>query len=354
VEQERDHVEPGADQLWPPGKLFELARLAATIGALLLCGALIFPFLAPLTWGLVLAMVFAKPHRSIEIRTRRPNLAAALSVFIVAIIIVAPLLFVTERMVKEVMNGATFLQEQVSSGQWRALVDSHPWMKAVDSWVESTVDLQGLAGKAASWLTNAGAYVVRSSTSQVADVFLAFYFLFFFLKDRRVALETIKTYSPFSDLETQRLFVRIRDTIEATIYGTLVVACLQGGLGGLMFWWLGFPSPMLWAVVMGIVSVIPVVGCSLVWAPAAIFLVLDGRWGEGLLVTGWGALVIGTVDNFVRPLLMGDRLRLHTAPTFISMLGGLQLLGASGLILGPVAVTSTGLLLDFWRRRNKP
>ena len=152
-----------------------------------------------------------------------------------------------------------------------------------------------------------------------------------------------------------RLFRRVGDTIHATIYGTLAVAAVQGTLGGLMFWVLDLPTPIVWGLVMGLLSVVPVLGTFVVWIPAALFLVLDGNWGKALVLAVWGAMVIGGIDNVLRPMLVGNRLKLHTVPTFLSIIGGLILFGASGFILGPLTVTVTMLLIEIWRsRRIKP
>jgi predicted PurR-regulated permease PerM len=214
--------------------------------------------------------------------------------------------------------------------------------------------LRALVGRLGEFFTNIGASLLKQSTGQALTFVLAFYMLFFFLRDRRAGLEAIVRLSPFSDLETGKLIVRARDTIYAMIYGTLAIAALQGAMGGFMFWLLNFPSPLFWALVMGVVSVVPVLGSFVVWIPATIFLALEERWGEALTLGVWGGVVISSVDNFVRPILVGETLRLHTAPTFVAMLGGLQLFGSAGLILGPLAFTSTTLMLAFWRRRADP
>ena len=148
-----------------------------------------------------------------------------------------------------------------------------------------------------------------------------------------------------------RLFGRVADTIYATVYGTLAVSAVQGLLGGLMFWWLGLQTPLLWGVVMGLLAVVPVVGAFVVWIPAALFLLMEGSWGKALILTLWGMLVVGTIDNLLRPVLVGNRLKLHTVLAFLSVVGGLMLFGASGLILGPVALTITTVLLENWRSR---
>jgi predicted PurR-regulated permease PerM len=148
-----------------------------------------------------------------------------------------------------------------------------------------------------------------------------------------------------------RLCGRVGDTIYATIYGTLVVAAVQGLLGGLMFWWLGLPTPMLWGVIMGLLAVVPVLGAFVVWIPAAIFLLLDGSWGKAVMLALWGGVVVAGIDNVVYPVLVGSRLKMHTVLAFVSVVGGLMVFGPSGLILGPVALTITTELLAIWRQR---
>ena len=149
-----------------------------------------------------------------------------------------------------------------------------------------------------------------------------------------------------------RLFSDVIDTVHATLYGTLAVAVVQGTLGGLMFWWLGLPAPLLWGIVMGLLAIVPVLGAFVIWIPAALFLVLEGSGGKAVLLTLWGAIVVGGIDNLLYPILVGSRLKMHTLLAFISIIGGLIVFGPSGLILGPVIVTVTRFLLGTWSSRN--
>jgi predicted PurR-regulated permease PerM len=337
---------------WPPSKIYGFARAAFTIGAIAATLLLAAPFLSSLTLALVLAVTFGRPHRFIESALKGPSLAASFSVLTVALIVVAPLLLISSRLIGEAVVGANYIQQQLAGSQWRDFINAHPWLETLNAWIEQQINLQDMLGKAASWMTNAGATVIRQSTSQILTILLSFYFLFFFLRDRRLALDTLERLSPFSGEETRAIFARVRDAIYATIYGIIVVAALQGFLGGLMFWWLKFPSPVLWGLVMGALSIVPVLGSFVIWIPATIFLALESRWGEAVTLALWGAVVIGSADNLVRPLLMGNNLRLHTVPAFIAMLGGLQLFGPTGIVLGPVVMTTTALLLELWRNRS--
>ena len=156
------------------------------------------------------------------------------------------------------------------------------------------------------------------------------------------------SWLPLTRLETEKLLRRVAETVHATVYGTLAVAAVQGTLGGLMFWMLGLPTPLLWGLVMGLLSIVPVLGAFIVWIPAAILLILDGSWARALILAGWGGIVVGGIDNVLRPMFVGNRLRLHTIPAFISIIGGLLLFGAPGFILGPLAATMTMLFIEFW------
>jgi predicted PurR-regulated permease PerM len=118
-----------------------------------------------------------------------------------------------------------------------------------------------------------------------------------------------------------------------------------------MFWWLGLPAPLVWAVVMGLLSLIPILGTFIVWIPASIYLMLSGEWQKAITLIIWGMFVIGTIDNLLRPYLVGNRLHLHTMLVFISILGGLIVYGAAGLILGPLTLTVTYFLISIWKLR---
>jgi predicted PurR-regulated permease PerM len=332
-----------------PIDIFLLARLGFTFIFVVLTALVAAPYLASVTWALVLAVVFIRPHRWFE-TFLGPNKAAGLSVAFVALIIVAPLLFIFQRLLQEALAGVDYVQSAVSAGRWSDFLAAHPWL----AWLGDRVDVPTTAARLGEFFTNLGASVLRQSTGQAITIALAFYMLFFFLRDRSAGLDAVVRLSPFSNIETGKLIVRVRDTIYATIFGTLAVAVLQGALGGAMFWWLGFPSPALWAVVMTVISIIPVLGSFVIWIPATIYLALEDRWADAVTLGIWGSVVISTADNVVRPLLVGETLRLHTAPALIAMLGGLQLFGPSGLILGPVAFTMTLLMLEFWRRRSDP
>ncbi|MCC6406204.1 MAG: AI-2E family transporter [Planctomycetes bacterium] len=324
-----------------------------TAVGLYLCYRLAMPFLPALAWALALAVVFSPLQRWLETKLRRPNLAAGVCVVAIGLIVVVPVAFVSQHLVQEALRGAEFVKAKVESGEWRQALEAHPRLAPVADWLDRQ-NLPGTALTVATWMTSSGASIVHGSIVEVLGIVLTFYLLFFLLRDRRVALRLLRSLSPLSTAEMDELGARVGDTIHATVYGTLAVAAVQGLLGGLMFWWLGLPSPLLWGTIMGLLAVVPVLGAFVVWLPAAVYLGLTGSLEKAAALSLWGMFVVGTVDNFLRPVLVGKRLRLHTVFAFISVVGGLMLFGAAGVILGPVVLTLTAELLAIWRGRSVP
>ena len=334
----------------PPIRVFAL--LAATLLGLYVCFLLVLPFLAALAWALAIAVLTMPAYQYMENRLGNPSLAATIFVVLLALLVVVPLSWVGLKVVGELSSGLAVMQERVASGHLRQILASSPRLEWIANAIEQRIDLASIVSGAATWLTNLGASVVRESLSNLLTVLLTFYLLFYFLRDRRDALGQARLLSPLTDDETDLLFAKASDAIHGVIFGTVITAGVQGVLGGAAFWLLGLSNPLFWGLVMGLLAIVPILGAFVVWLPAAVYLVLTGEWGKATALTAWGGIVIGGVDNILHPVLAGGRLRLHTIPMFISIVGGLMLFGASGLILGPLTFTMTMVLLEVWRTRT--
>ena len=328
-----------------------LVLMVATALGFYLCYRLTIPFLSPLTWAVTLAILFTPFQRRVESRIRHPGVATAVSVLVIGLIVVAPMTLVGQQLLVQAAKGAELIESKMAAGTWKRTLGD---MGAVAPWMErlaGQIDPPGMIRTFSTWLiTRAGSFVT-GSVFQALDFLLTFYLLFFFLRDRGAVLVTLRHLSPLRASEMDLLARRVGDTIHATVYGTLFVSAVQGLLGGLMFWWLGLPAPMLWGVVMGLLSLVPVLGAFVVWLPAALFLLLDGSWGKAVILSAWGFMIVGTIDNLLRPVLVGNRLRIHTVPVFLSVVGGLVQFGASGLVLGPAILAATTVLLEIWAGR---
>jgi predicted PurR-regulated permease PerM len=237
-------------------------------------------------------------------------------------------------------------------GRWQAALEGNPRLAPVLSWIAANVDLRSAVTQLPTALTSGVSSVVTGSAYLVVQLLITLFVLFYLFRDWRPALRTIRSLVPLSEPETDEVFSRINDTIHATIYGTLAVAAVQGILGGLMFWVLGLPASLLWGTLMTLLAIVPVLGAFVVWAPAAVFLGFEGSWGKMLILIAWGMGVVSLIDNLLYPILVGQRLRLHTLPVFIAIVGGMALFGSSGVILGPVILAITVALVEIWRWRT--
>lgn len=331
-----------------------LVLMAMTAGGLYLCYRMALPFLPALAWALALALLLVPVQRWLERKLRSPGLAAGILVLLAGLMVVFPVMLIGDRMIAEAASGANAVAAAIDSGEWRRDLQAYPLLAPAIDWVERQFDLPDTVNAITSWITGAFASLARESVLQVIGMVLTLYLLFYFLRDRRIILESIESLLPLSGADTARMFGDVDDTVHATVYGTLIVAMVQGTLGGLMFWWLGLPAPLLWGVVMGLLAVVPVLGAFIVWIPAAVFLLLDGSGVKAIILTLWGSIVVGGIDNVLYPMLVGRRLKMHTLMAFVSIVGGLVVFGSSGLILGPVTFAITRLLLEIWNRQQAP
>jgi predicted PurR-regulated permease PerM len=351
IEEKREKTRHEAEAGWlTRERLLVLTLLAATAVAFYLCYLIARPFLSALAWALALAIIAHPLHDWIAHRLRHPNLAAALTVVIVIFAVVAPTIFAAQQIVREAADSVQTLQTEQE--QWRRVIERNPRLDPILRWAEQQINLQEAARRVEEALVARASSLVKGSVWMAAELLITFFFLFYFLRDRRAVMKSFRSLVPLSDAETDEVFGRVFDTIYATVYGTIAVALVQGFLGGLIFWWLGLPAPLLWGTVMALLAIVPVLGAFVIWLPAAVFLALEGSWGRALILMAWGGIVISLIDNWLYPVLVGKRLRIHTVPVFIAIVGGLILFGAAGLILGPVLLAVAVALVEVWQRRT--
>lgn len=326
-----------------------LALLTVTAVGIWLCYRLAAPFLPALAWALALAVI-AEPGSCWLLRhVSRPGLAAGLSVLAVALLIIGPAFFIAYQVAQQAAEWSGGLAPEHFGRQ----LMENPHIGPSLEWLQQRFDLPAQVRKLGEAAAAMATGLLQASLGAVVQLFLTLFILFYLLRDRDAALAALRRMMPLNDDETDWLFARVAATVYASVYGHVIVALVQGALGGLMFWWLGLPAPLLWGVAMAIAAMVPVLGPFAIWGPAAVFLLADGNWVKALILTVWGILVVGLIDNILYPALVGDKLRLHTAPVFLSILGGLALFGASGLILGPVVLSVTLALLGVWRDRTR-
>ena len=342
-----------AEDGWVTRERALLLVLAVATGfAFYLCLQMARPLLPALAWALALAVIARPVHDWIAARVLNTDVAAGLAVALVGILLIIPALLVVHQLASEVTRGIEQAQADIETGRWRAGAERLPWLAATLRWFEENLDVRGEIPRALQGLAGNFTALLSGSVWAVVHLLLTLFALYFFLRDRRVILQGVRALVPLSEAETDQVFLRVSNTIHATVYGTLLVSLIQGTLGGLMFWWLGLPAPITWGAVMALLAVVPYLGAFVVWVPAAAILALEGSQGKALILTAWGTVIVGLIDNLLYPVFVGQRLRLHTLLAFIAIVGGLVVFGSSGVILGPVVLAITIALVEVWQRRT--
>lgn len=309
-------------------------------------GWILWPFYGAIFWAAVLAVLFAPVNRRIEQRLgQRPMLSAIATLAIIVVMVILPSALITATLLQEgYAVYERFQSGELSFGRYfRQVLDILPaWMTGLlDTFgLTSLGDIQeklsqGLA-KGVQVVGGQALNVGQNTLEFVVSFFIMLYLLFFLLRDGSELVRRIRKAIPLSEALQRNLFGKFTTVVRATIKGTIVVALIQGALGGLIFWFLGIPSPVLWAVVMAFLSLLPAVGTALVWAPVAIYLLVSGSVWQGVVLVAYGVLVIGLVDNVLRPVLVGKDTRMPDYVVLISTLGGMAIFGLNGFVIGPV------------------
>lgn len=316
-----------------------------------LCWRMVEPFVPALTWAVVLAVIAHPVHERILARMHSPGVAATLAVVLVTLVIALPTALLVREVGSEAIASADAFHRVLDGERWQRALDQIQWLAPLRDWVDRSVDVRGQVAQASGNVAKSVQGAITSGVEFVVTLMVTFFLLFFFLRDKWRILSTVEGLMPLAPVEAAEVVHRLRDMISAVVYGTLVVALVQGTLGGVIFWWLDLPSPLMWGAIMALLAVLPILGASIVWAPAAAILALDGNWEKALILAAWGALVIGLIDNLLLPILMKKRLHMHTVPVFIAAVGGLFAFGATGIVLGPLLLALGFALLEVWKRR---
>src|SRR5262245_58387720 len=334
---------------------------ALTVLALAGCFILFRPFLYPLVSALIIGIVFAPVHHRVERLVRSRGLAAALSTLLVILVVALPLAAILLTLSHEVAS-VRVLIEQRSEGSGGFAAWAQSLVEKPLRWLSPYVDV-GEVDLRAAVLTRAkeiggtlvagGVTVLGGAASFLVNSVISLFTLFFVFREGRTLLRRLAGLLPLTDEQVQKLFSGIENTIVGTVYGGLVVASVQGALVGLALWALGVESPVLWGVMAAFFALLPLVGTAVVWVPAALYLVASGRWGQALLLVAWCTLVVGMIDNVLRPLLLSGRVEMHPLLIFFAVFGGVSVFGFLGLIIGPVVVAVTATLLGLLRDESR-
>ena len=319
-----------------------LVLLAAVSAAL---AWILLPFYGTILWGAIIAMLFAPLHRRLLRKMPgRPTLAAVLTLLTVLVVVILPLALITAAMARE----AAGVYQRIQSGEMDPAGYLHGVFDALPRWITVLLDRLGMTNfdilqrRVTAALSEGSKYIATQAFSLgqntfefVASLFVTLYLAFFLIRDGEEVSRSMRHAVPLASAHKRELVDKFTTVIRATVKGNLLVAAIQGTLGGIAFWFLGVNGALLWGVLMAFLSLVPAVGAALVWVPVAAYFFITGGYWQGVALTAWGVLVIGLIDNLLRPILVGKDTRMPDYVVMITTLGGIAVFGINGFVIGP-------------------
>jgi predicted PurR-regulated permease PerM len=335
-----------------PERFRKIFLILLTVGVSLLFLAMIRRFLAALLLAAILSGIFEPLYRWLVRRFRgRKALASGTTIAIVLFVIIIPLTgflgIVAAEAVQLSQAVRPWVEQQIQEPtQLDRLLERVSAVETLKPYRDQIITKVGeLAGRVGTFVVGILAAAARGTAVFFFLLFVMLYAMFFFLMDGKVVLNKILYYMPLPPEDENRMVGKFVSVSRATIKGTLVIGVLQGALAGFAFWVVGLKGAAFWGTVMAVLSIIPGVGAALVWIPAVVYLLAIGRGGAALALGVWCAALVGTVDNFLRPWLVGRDTKMPDLLILLATLGGIVLFGAVGIVIGPIVAA---LFVTIW------
>jgi predicted PurR-regulated permease PerM len=317
-----------------------------------LCVYLAVPFRDALAWALALAIIAWPIHAWIGRHVPYRSLAAGLSTVAVMVLILVPGLFVTFELAQEATSAAERVKQESAGAVLRDSMEKTPGLRNLIAWADRVgLDLDQSVRQVVAGYTSDASSLIQGSLSAILQAAVALFVLYHLFRDRFGLTGSVRTLLPLTRDETDQVFRQAADAVRANLYANVLTSVVAATGGGIMFWLTGLPSPVLWAVVMFFLSLLPVLSSALVWVPATVYLALIGQWPQAAALGTWGVVNSIVVDNLMYVWLAGHRMKLHQVPSLIAIMGGLYWFGVSGMILGPAILAVTVAVLQVWHHR---
>ncbi len=341
--------------------IFLIFILFLTFLSIYLLYQILSPFLSSIVWAILLAMVLYPVHKKLRsLLRKREILSALIMTLLVLVVIVLPFTLLMASLASDVVSLYHQIENMIKTGELQAYferVKEIPILKWILAKLGQHVDLSIMdpvpfllknLNQISTFIFNQTTILIKGFSTFVAGFFFTLLSLYYLFKDGSTLFEGLKETAPLPSKEKDLLIQRFRDMIYATIYGGILIAVIQGVLGGLSFWALGLPSPIFWGTAMALLSFIPIGGTALIWAPAAVILLIGGAVLKGILLLGIGVFVISMVDNLLKPFFISARTNIHPLLLFFAVLGGIQAFGLIGVIAGPLVATFFLTLVEIY------
>lgn len=311
------------------------------------------PFFGTIFWACAITIIFYPMQRKLLRRfPGRVNTCALLTLLACILVVVLPVTVLISSVVaegadyyKKLESGEVNPEQYIDQVRTAFPAIQHSLERVGLDFAKVKEGALSFTMSGGKWLAQNALSIGQNTFKLLLNICLMLYLTFFLLRDGNYLLELLIRALPLGDARERLLFAKFGEVTRATIKGNLVIAIIQGSLGGLIFWALGIPGALLWAVVMAMMSLIPAVGPAIVWAPVAIYLLATGATVKAVVLIAFGMGVIGLVDNILRPILVGRDTKLPDYIVLLSTLGGLAMFGINGFVIGPLVAA---LFLAFW------
>jgi predicted PurR-regulated permease PerM len=327
---------------------------------------ILLPFLSSIIWAILLALVFYPIFQKLQrILKKREILSALIMTLLVFIVIVLPFTLLLASLASEVVDVYHRAEEMIRTGQLQAYLERAkeiPILKWILARLSDHIDFSQMdplplilknLKQISNFIFTQTTILLKGFSTFIAGFFFTLLSLYYFFKDGSHLFGRLKEVVPLPSKERDLLIQRFKDMIDATIYGGILIALIQGLLGGFSFWALGLPSPVFWGTAMALLSFIPIGGTAFIWGPAGILLLIGGSILKGLILIGLGVFVISMVDNLLRPFFISTRTKIHPLLLFFAVLGGVQAFGLIGLVAGPLIATLFLTLIEIYIQGTK-
>jgi len=325
---------------------------------------IIVPFFVPIAWASVLAILFNPFYERTLRRVKRKWLASVLVCLFIVVLIIGPITYLFVALVNEAADAVAKVNALSKSGELDNLLDFNiPWLESMKARLSEYYDISKInldeiirdaINRVSGVMIRQTTWLITNGTRTVFYFGLMLFAMYYFFKDGQHLVNRIKRLMPLTPAQVNSAFAQLRDVIQATMYGGVLIALLQGVLGGLLFLFVGIPSPVFWGAIMAFLSIIPIVGAFIVYIPAGIILILGGSYLKGILVVLVGSLVISQIDNVIRPLLISGKTSLHPLLLFFTIMGGIAVFGLLGVVVGPMIAAGFTILLRIFEMRLHP
>lgn len=340
--------------------IYSVFLLVILAGALILACIVLHPFVNILIIGVVMAALFQPVHRRIVALCggNRPTLAALLTTGFIFTCIIIPLFLFLGSLLAQGVQSVNALQVKLAATDFNKLF-GHEALAPYLAWLQEhlpALDIKKLALQAdlIDISKTAGQMLLDSGTRIIGNVFLLtmnflilMFVLFFLIRDGHDMLTQLRYLVPLTTDQENRIIRQLDDVSKSVILGAFIIALAQGLAGGIGLFIVGI-QPFFWGCMMGFASLIPVVGTAIIWLPVSVYLMLTGQWQWGVFMMAWGAVVISSIDSFIRPLLMQNRSNMSTFWVFLSIIGGIKFFGALGILYGPLILGFAMVMLTLY------